>query len=321
MVIGECDICAQHRDGRCRVRCLESDTRHEEKPFTDAPYLHPFNHPRYHALLLRAVRFARAHGRILIWYRCEDKPYKGVDDSLRGEQLERRRQTWLKYSDDKTAGIVGLLPLVRLMPLRCTDTIDRERNIFKHTRCTLEGWELDPIDAQILDQCTEPEYVLTLPPRALHIRANADEFALEDGKQNEVQRIEPVTRSWSPDAAGNVQVNRRGFQVVPNFAGTIHSFVGATLEAAMQDCLHFSRTPSREDMLKAYLGISRVKTKEGLLIVQPYHPMLFRQGALPGPELLMQLWRGHLRVDELAQKWEEYEDAAGKLQKRLDKMT
>ena len=139
MVIGECDICAQYRDGRCRVRCLESDTRHEEKPFTDAPYLHPFNHPRYHALLLRAVRFARAHGRVLIWYRCEDKPYKGVDDSLRGEQLERRRQTWLKYSDDKTAGIVGLLPLVRVVPLRCTDTIDRDRNLFKHTRCTLEG--------------------------------------------------------------------------------------------------------------------------------------------------------------------------------------
>ena len=118
------------------------------------------------------------------------------------------------------------------------------------------------------------------------------ELESDNGTEHPIQRVEPVTRSWSPDSAGNVQVNRRGFHVVPDFAGTIHSFVGATLLAAMLDCLHFSRTPGREDMLKGYLGISRVVDKEGLLIVQPYHPMLFRQGALPGPELLMQFWLG-----------------------------
>ena len=113
---------------------------------------------------------------------------------------------------------------------------------------------------------------------------------------------------------GNVHVSRMGFQLVPNFSGTIHSFVGATLKAAMLDCLHFGRTPTREDMLKGYLGISRVETKEGLLIVQPYHPMLFRQGVLPGPELLMQLWRGELEVKDLERKWTDSEDAASKLQ-------
>ena len=119
MVSAECAICSKHRADRCRVRCHEWDKRHEEKPFTDAPYLHPFNLPRYYALLLRALRFARAHGQILLWYCWEDKPYKGVDESLRGEQLEARRQNWPKDSDDKTAGIMGLLPLVREMPMRC----------------------------------------------------------------------------------------------------------------------------------------------------------------------------------------------------------
>ena len=61
-------------------------------------------------------------------------------------------------------------------------------------------------------------------------------------------------------------------------------------------------------MLKAYLGSSRVKRKEGLLIVQPYPPMLFRQGSLPGPELMMQLWRKRLKVGQLEKKWEEYEE-------------
>ena len=65
---------------------------------------------------------------------------------------------------------------------------------------------------------------------------------------------------------------------------------------------------------------SRITQLEGLLIVQPYHPMLFQQGGLPGPELIMQFWRGHLRAEDLPAKWEEYEAAASKQQKRLDKM-
>ena len=89
--------------------------------------MHPFNQPRYHALLLRAVRFARAHKRILIWYRAEDIPYKGLDESMRGESLRKRKETWLKYPDNKTCGIAGLLPLVRGMPMRCSDTVDREQ--------------------------------------------------------------------------------------------------------------------------------------------------------------------------------------------------
>ena len=65
---------------------------------------------------------------------------------------------------------------------------------------------------------------------------------------------------------------------------------------------------------------SRITQLEGLLIVQPYHPMLFQQGGLPGPELIMRFWRRQLRAEDLPAKWEEYEAAASKQQKRLDKM-
>ena len=121
--------------------------------------------------------------------------------------------------------------------------------LFKHTRCTLEGWELDPIDAQLLERCTEPEYVLTLPPLALLVRREMQKFEMDPTAQHEVQRIEITYRSWSPDAAGNVQVSRKGFQLVPNFAGTIHSFVGASLDASMLDCLHYGVTPRKEEQL------------------------------------------------------------------------
>ena len=105
---------------RCRVQLNDADERQLHKPFTDAPYLHPFNQPRYHALIVRSQLFARANNRILLWYIAIDKPYQGVDESLRGDALQRRREKWLEYSDDKTAGMMGLLPLVRGMPMRCT---------------------------------------------------------------------------------------------------------------------------------------------------------------------------------------------------------
>ena len=163
MVVQECEVCEKHREMRCRVRLrAEEDKRHEEPPFTDAPYLHPYNHPRYHALLLRAVRFAQTHTRVLLWCKATDRPYKGIDESLRGEALQRRLKTWLRFSDDKTAGIMGLLPLVKGMPMRCTNTIDRDGLLFKHTRCTLRGWELDPVDEELLRQCAEAEYVSNL---------------------------------------------------------------------------------------------------------------------------------------------------------------
>ena len=67
-------------------------------------------------------------------------------------------------------------------------------------------------------------------------------------------------------------------------------------------------------------SLCRITELEGLLIVQPYHPRLFQQGGLPGPELIMQFWRGQLKAEDLPRKWEEYEAAASKQQKRLDKM-
>ena len=66
-----------------------------------------------------------------------------------------------------------------------------------------------------------------------------------------------------PDGSGNIRVSRFGFQLVPDFAGTIRSFVGASLDAGMFGCLEVTRTPTHADQLKGYLGKTGVRTKEG----------------------------------------------------------
>ena len=77
------------------------------------------------------------------------------------------------------------------------------------------------------------------------------------------------------------------------------------MDAAMLDCVEVQKTLTHADQLKGYLGKTRVRRKEGLLIVQRFHPMLFRQGPLPGPKLIMESQKGELIEEALEEAWTE----------------
>ena len=62
----------------------------------------------------------------------------------RQEALSAKRLRWLSYHDQQTAGIMGLLPLVRGLPVRLTESINRGLKLFKHRRGTVVGWTLHP---------------------------------------------------------------------------------------------------------------------------------------------------------------------------------
>lgn len=109
--------------------------------------------------------------------------------------------------------------------------------------------------------------------------------------------------TWSRDKAENAKVQRRGFAVVPDFAGTAHCYCGSTLELAKGDLLEWHRAPSMEAMLRAYIIRSRIRQIEQFLLIQPYSPMLFAQGTLPGPSLLLQAQKGELDEEQLRQAW------------------
>ena len=74
---------------------------------------------------------------------------------------------------------------------------------------------------------------------------------------------------------------------------------GATLDAANGDAGEFHETPTREGGLRAYITVWRVEVADNLNIVQPYAPMLFRQGPQPGPHLLMEFLRGKIVEKDL----------------------
>ena len=80
----------------------------------------------------------------------------------------------------------------------------------------------------------------------------------------------------------------------------------------------FDRTPKNnmEAMMMAYIGMSRVKRADGLLLVEPFSPCLFQQGSVPGPSVLMEYLRGHLKHEELKEVLENLEET-----KRRDRVT
>ena len=161
----ECDTCAAERKRRCRVLdssdlspILEDDVR-----FADAPYIHAFNEPKYHASQIRALHFARAKKSIVLWCFAVDRPLTQHTDLLGERQdINERRKQWSRYHEMNTAGIMGLQPLVHDMPLRITQTDHdrKDKGFFKNNRCRLFGWELKPEDENYYARCTAQEMVL-----------------------------------------------------------------------------------------------------------------------------------------------------------------
>ena len=113
----ECDVCKAERDRRARVRLTKDDRRHLREPFASAPDIHFYNVPKYHALQLRALGFAKLHRRCVHWIKAEDKPLSKDDQKRSREALARLARNWLQKHDQDTAGIAGLFPAIREMPV------------------------------------------------------------------------------------------------------------------------------------------------------------------------------------------------------------
>ena len=112
----ECTVCAAERQRRCRVMMHGNQNAelHLQEPFAHAPYVHPFNAPKYHAQQLRTLNFAKATNKRVLWTIAYDKPLTAEDKTLPIETLERMRERWLELHDQNTAGIMGMLSLIHI---------------------------------------------------------------------------------------------------------------------------------------------------------------------------------------------------------------
>ena len=68
-------------------------------------------------------------------------------EALDEDALTEKRKRWLELHDQKTGGIMGLLPLIRGLPVRLTDHVDRGLGLFKNSKCTIHNWTLHDNEA------------------------------------------------------------------------------------------------------------------------------------------------------------------------------
>jgi len=296
----ECEICASERLARARVAASENDARFRQHPFDGAPYIHPNNLPKYAALQQRALLYAQTRGLCVHWVVAHDRPLHQDDVALSEEALNKKRLRWLTFHDQQTAGIMGLLPLVRGMPMRLTDTVNRDRGLFKHRRCVLSGWTLHPDEASVVEG---GERNLQHHPHCLYLEFQGASWQVGDLEPG-VYPLEPDRRDWVLCEKTKMKARRTGFRVVPDFSATSHMLQGATLAAAIADCLEAAHVSRLADMLAAYVGLSRAKLKETMLITQPFSPGLFSHGPPPGPHILMRVLRGEIQPEDVDTEFE-----------------
>ena len=186
----ECDVCQTHRRNRCCI--IEGNERNIERyqseAFADAPFVHPYRAPTYHAQHLRSMAFAKRNNRRVLWVTAFDM-VMNTDHSWKSEKGQQRKEKWLECHERKTNGIPGLLPLVLDLPVRFTDAPNptaREQGIFKHARGILRGWKLEEEEqARVEQQADASEIVLQRRPSQLFIEvptANS-KLALTNGEK------------------------------------------------------------------------------------------------------------------------------------------
>ena len=298
MQVLECDVCQRERSRRNRL-IEANDPRVLKEPFLSAPYVHQNNAPKYHAMLVRAVEEAkRGEGgpKHILWVRAQDTPHNPKEIAATPEKVDKKRDRFLQFHDQQTAGIPGLFPMYRGLKARVTEKIAKGKRltILKHTACEVVGWDLHPGD-RVHD--TGSERLLNYLPHIIYVYFPGSKWQVHPQLAQGVFPLKAVTREWELNKATKTKVSRRGFTIVPDFACTGFMTQGETLDAELADCGDIAALPGLTEMITTYVILSRVRKADNLLLMRAFSPYLFRLGSAPGPRCLIKLLRHRFSDD------------------------
>ena len=142
------------------------------------------------------------------------------------------------------------------------------------------------------------ERVLELQPDMIYLKFENVKWRVHDDLEKGVYPLKVTGKIWNISENTKMKAKRWGWCFVPDFGQTAHSVQGASLKAVIVDCLKVDICSKETEMLAAYIGLSRVRRKEALLIAEPFSPALFCHGQPPGPEILMKVLRREITADD-----------------------
>ena len=176
---------------------------------------------------------------------------------------------------------MGLLPLIKGLPVRLTDHIDRNLGLYKQTKCTIHGWTLNINEASAKD---DRERVLDFQPDMIYLKFENAKWRVHDDLEQGVYPMKVTGKIWNISENTKMKAKRLGFQIVPDFGQTAHSVQGASLAAVIVDCLKVDLCTKTTEMLAAYIGLSRVRCQGGAFDRRAFlaGPVLSRTAAWSG---------------------------------------
>merc|ERR1712110_371366 len=80
------------------------DERVRQEPYVRAPYIHKNNEPKYFAMLLRAVEYAKRGengGQKILWVIAQDKPENNDEIDPDPVKLNKKLQRFLQFHDQQ----------------------------------------------------------------------------------------------------------------------------------------------------------------------------------------------------------------------------
>ena len=277
----ECVACKTDRCSRALVVHDSSDSRLRSS-MAAATCIFATNAAKYHVNKIRAQAFAVQHKEKVFYAIASDRLSTRALQAKADIADEKLR--WLQRHDRECGNLYGVLPLCLGLPVVATDHLDRGRKILRGCRGTVMGWsnvDLQDPDTNIWNKLPAVLLVCFETPHVWQV----------DGLPPNTLPIAPVRNTWYLDAGRTnpqLAISRRQFPLAPAFASTAHSAQGQTIRqgviADLQIGIH-------GNPLTSYVALTRVQSRQHLLIYRPFAAAPFQRGMGPGRDLLLRTWR------------------------------
>jgi len=306
----ECSICQAERKEKHRVMDGRTDRRHRSEHFITAPAIFPNNDIKYEVNKCRAQIYAAEKKLAITWSIAKDKPSNKV--IAEKPHIAEEKKVWLTRHDRDCGDLYGVLPLAVGLPVMLTDHYDRnpEKQLLKGRIGEVKSWITDDREDSEFEGSNR---YLKYPPKVVLVQffdwvRDGDKLVrkpckwqLEGMSEPGVYPIKAWARSWFLDQRRDnpvLQVRRLQVPLAPAYSITAHGSQGQTLAAAIID-LQIGRGVSA---IASYVAMTRIKTRQDVLIFRAFDREVFTKGEPEGPSLLLRVLRGE-KID-----WEAVED-------------
>ena len=279
----ECAGCRAERESKRLVAVDPDDPRFAEG-FSLARGIFHTNGVKCHVNKLRAEQWARQRGQVIYYAVATDK----VSSRALHEKpdIAHDKLTWLQRSDADCGNRYGVLPLCIGMPVQAREHLYRkEFKILKGCHGTVCGWSRIETETASADGAV----IWNKLPEYIFVRFETrTRWTIPGIDQENVFPVSVQSGMWFLDAGRTnpqLKVTRYQFPIAPNFADTFYGAQGSTIEpGVIVDMVG-------ADPIAAYIGMTRSRTRQKILIYRPFPLAPFQAGLPLGRQLLLDVWK------------------------------